>query len=199
MIVGFDCDDATIFDRQLRFLREARISFSMSGMLTAIPKTPLYDRLAAEGRIDRRDPPEFGTNVIPLRMTGEELRDGYVSLLNTIYEPESYFERAEALFLQRSFDPGNPRSTYWRRHPLRRLQRESIDLAMAAGLYLRLMAGLPSAALRREYRRRVRRFLGAHRRPGLLVAYLYHILMHYHAHTMARRMVGGEHQIVNTL
>ena len=66
MIMGFDNDDSTIFDRQVEFIQRSRISFSMSGMLSAIPKTPLHDRLAAEGRLDLTDPPEFGTNVIPL-------------------------------------------------------------------------------------------------------------------------------------
>jgi len=45
---------------------------AMIGMLSAIPKTPLYNRLAAEGRLDLEDESEFGTNVIPLRMTREE-------------------------------------------------------------------------------------------------------------------------------
>src|SRR5262249_9105869 len=69
MIVGFDHDDASIFGAQRRFLHEARILHAMIGMLTAIPKTPLYDRLAAEGRLDGDDESEFGTNIIPLRMT----------------------------------------------------------------------------------------------------------------------------------
>ena len=37
----------------------------MSGMLAAIPGTPLHDRLAAEGRLDRADVSEYGTNVVP--------------------------------------------------------------------------------------------------------------------------------------
>jgi len=52
MIMGFDNDDATIFDAQRRFLKEARISTPMIGMLHAIPKTPLHARLAREGRLD---------------------------------------------------------------------------------------------------------------------------------------------------
>ena len=67
MILGFDNDDATVFDAQCEFLREARVTHAMVGMLTAIPKTPLYDRLAREGRLDRDDAPAFGTNVIPCR------------------------------------------------------------------------------------------------------------------------------------
>ena len=34
-----------IFEAQRRFLTEARISTAMVGMLSAIPRTPLYDRL----------------------------------------------------------------------------------------------------------------------------------------------------------
>ena len=78
----------------------------MIGMLYAIPKTPLYDRLAAEGRLDSADQPEFGTNVIPLQMSREELRDGYVRVLNELYDPEAYFDRTDALFLDPSFEIG---------------------------------------------------------------------------------------------
>ena len=81
MIMGFDSDDSGIFDRQVEFIQNCRISFSMSGMLYAIPKTPLYDRLAAEGRLDLADKSEFGTNVIPLQMSREELLDGYIRVL----------------------------------------------------------------------------------------------------------------------
>src|SRR5262249_7484324 len=40
MIMGFDNDDASIFDAQTTFVREARIVHAMIGMLHAIPKTP---------------------------------------------------------------------------------------------------------------------------------------------------------------
>src|SRR3954467_3173057 len=85
MIMGFDNDDDTIFDAQIEFIREARIAHSMSGMLFAIAKTPLHARLAAEGRLDPSDQPEFGTNVIPLKLGREELRDGWFDVLNRLY------------------------------------------------------------------------------------------------------------------
>ena len=47
MILGFDNDDATIFEAQKTFLQDARILHAMIGMLSAIPKTPLHARLAA--------------------------------------------------------------------------------------------------------------------------------------------------------
>ena len=74
MIVGFDNDDPSVFEAQRQFLRDSRIPMSMTGMLYAIPKTPLHDRLAAEGRLDLSDIPEFGTNVIPLNIGRQELR-----------------------------------------------------------------------------------------------------------------------------
>ena len=80
MMLGFDHDDETIFDAQLRFVTDARIISVMLGMVSAIPKTPLYDRLAAEGRLDTSEEPEFGTNVIPLLLDREQLRDGFVRL-----------------------------------------------------------------------------------------------------------------------
>ena len=77
MIVGFDSDDETVFDRQFEFLRQTRIVFAMAGMLSAIPKTPLYERLGIEGRLDDAaiDDPNIATNVIPLNMTREAMRD----------------------------------------------------------------------------------------------------------------------------
>ena len=45
MILGFDNDDDDDLRRAVAFLEEARIASAMVGMLTAIPKTPLYDRL----------------------------------------------------------------------------------------------------------------------------------------------------------
>ena len=38
MIMGFDSDDSTIFDRQVEFIQQSRISFSMSGMLRRFPR-----------------------------------------------------------------------------------------------------------------------------------------------------------------
>ncbi|MCB0944133.1 MAG: B12-binding domain-containing radical SAM protein, partial [Mycobacterium sp.] len=75
MIVGFDHDDSRIFKEQLDFIQQTDIMHAMVGMLSAIPKTPLHARLRSEGRLDLADEQPFGTNVIPLGMTREELRD----------------------------------------------------------------------------------------------------------------------------
>ena len=127
MILGFDNDDATIFEAQLEFVKAARITHVMIGLLYAMPKTPLYDRLQDEGRLDPSDPPDFGTNVIPAQMTREELRDGYVRVLRELYEPDAYFERLESLFFDKNFRYGTARSRYWRKRPWTRLKAQLLN------------------------------------------------------------------------
>jgi radical SAM superfamily enzyme YgiQ (UPF0313 family) len=197
MIMGFDQDDAGSFDQQIEFIRQARIAFSMSGMLSAIPKTPLYDRLLADGRLDHSDRGEYGTNVIPLLLSREELRDGYVRVLDALYEPDAYFERIEPLFLNPSFEIGIMKLHRWY-SSLRWLRAEIALSCQAVGLLMRLMTRVPSRRLRQEYRRRLGRFLKVHRRPGLVLFYLFHIVMHFHAHKLARGMAEDEAQLVNS-
>ena len=71
-------------------------------------------------------------------------------------------------------------------------------MAKAVGLFIRLMTRVPDARLRREYRQRLFRFLKVHRRPGLVLNYLFHMTMHYHAQYLARRMASRELQLVNS-
>src|SRR5215510_7861355 len=88
MIVGFDHDDETIFDEQLRFIQEARIPVSMTGMLQAMPKTPLHARVAAEGRLvgtSSGDQFVF-SNILPRRMSRLALYRGYRELVTTLYD-----------------------------------------------------------------------------------------------------------------
>ena len=94
MILGFDHDDETIFDAQLEFIAEARIINVMLGMLSAIPKTPLYDRMAEEGRLDLENEAVFGTNVIPLRLGREQLREGFVRVLSELNAARGLFRPA---------------------------------------------------------------------------------------------------------
>ena len=51
LIVGFDHDDDAIFDEQVDFINAAKIPLPLPSMLGALPATPLYDRMRAEGRL----------------------------------------------------------------------------------------------------------------------------------------------------
>jgi radical SAM superfamily enzyme YgiQ (UPF0313 family) len=97
-IVGFDNDPADVFDRQIKFIREAAIPLSMVGLLTALPHTQLWHRLKAEGRLLKES---LGSNTlldlnfIP-KMDAEQLIEGYRRIMRTIYNPKEYFQRASA-------------------------------------------------------------------------------------------------------
>ncbi len=101
-IVGFDHDPPDVFDRQIQFIREAAIPLSMVGLLSALPNTQLWRRLKAEGRLIKQS---FGSNTLAdlnfvPKMDMQELLDGYRRILETIYSPREYFERASAFLSQ---------------------------------------------------------------------------------------------------
>jgi radical SAM superfamily enzyme YgiQ (UPF0313 family) len=103
MIVGFDNDDASIFEEQFRFIQQARIPISMTGMLNAVPKTPLHARLKAAGRLIANSVGDqfVFTNIVPSGMSRLDLYEGYRALLNRLYDYRHYRERAMALILNR--------------------------------------------------------------------------------------------------
>ena len=87
-VVGFDADDPTVFDRQYRFLIESGIGLASLGLLLALPKTPLYDRLKRDGRLrpTAGEPHRLwnnliATNIEPLRMSYGELTAGFRRLI----------------------------------------------------------------------------------------------------------------------
>ncbi|MGC2400753.1 MAG: radical SAM protein, partial [Acidobacteriaceae bacterium] len=95
-IVGFDSDDETIFARQLEFINKTAITWAMAGILMAPPTTALFDRMKREGRLIEDSPsisnfglPNFRT-VLPLPI----LLRGLCTLLEGLYEPDAFFERA---------------------------------------------------------------------------------------------------------
>jgi radical SAM superfamily enzyme YgiQ (UPF0313 family) len=198
MILGFDNDDATIFDAQERFLKEARIVNAMIGMLAAIPKTPLHTRLAREGRLDVSDEPECGTNIIPRQMTREELRNGYVRVMQEVYKPGAYFDRLDDLYLKQRMPFSQGIVKYWRKHPWAWLKTQTKNLASSIVLFTRLMRSIPEAELRKVYRKRIWGLLRSRPDPNLLLLYLLKCGLHYHQYTIARQMAAESGRVVNS-
>ncbi len=103
MIVGFDNDDAAIFEEQLRFIQEARIPVSMTGMLQAMPKTPLYDRVRGEGRLLSESTGDqfVFSNIVPRGMSRRTLYRGYSWLIEQLYDFRNYRRRTLDFLLNR--------------------------------------------------------------------------------------------------
>ena len=198
MIVGFDHDRADIFDAQIKFLTDARIVHAMVGMLHAIPKTPLHARLAKAGRLDWSDSSEFGTNVVPLNMSREELCDGYVRVMRDLYEPQAYFDRVDSLYLDPTFAPGEEQRQYLRRHPLQRLKAQAWNGLRGLVVYRRLMRQVNDARLRAIYRQRLMKLWRVRRDAYYFFVYVLKCALHYHYHRMLERMTQDERTVVNS-
>jgi radical SAM superfamily enzyme YgiQ (UPF0313 family) len=80
-IVGFDRDTEATFEVQHDFILKSGIQAAMIGLLTALPRTPLYERLEKEGRlrldVAPGDNSKLGTNVQPKSMSYETMVDEY--------------------------------------------------------------------------------------------------------------------------
>jgi radical SAM superfamily enzyme YgiQ (UPF0313 family) len=193
-IVGFDNDGPDIFDRQIAFIEEAGIVTSMVGMLSAIPKTPLHARLAEAGRLDLSDQPESGTNVIPQRLGRDELREGYVRIMRTLYAPDAYFDRVRLLYLT---GPLASLEHWPKRRGVSRLTRIIVVAAQAAFIAVRLLTRVDDRSLRRVYRSMIGEAL-SRRSPQLLQILVIKCAMHYHAARLIRDMLGSQ-RLVNTI
>ncbi|MFQ5667208.1 MAG: B12-binding domain-containing radical SAM protein [Candidatus Binatia bacterium] len=103
MIVGFDNDDPSIFEEQFRFIQDARIPVSMTGMLNAVPQTPLYRRLKEAGRLIAESVGDqfVFTNIIPSGMSRVQLYEGYKTLLERLYSYRNYRHRVMQLILHK--------------------------------------------------------------------------------------------------
>ena len=107
-IIGFDSDRQDIFSRQFEFIQRTGVVTAMVGLLTALPETSLYRRLASEGRILAET---CGNNTDAVlnfvtRMDRELMISGYRDLMRRLYAPANYYQRIHAFL--RSFEPRGP-------------------------------------------------------------------------------------------
>ncbi|MBK6735776.1 MAG: DUF4070 domain-containing protein [bacterium] len=94
-IVGFDSDEPDIFQRQYEFIQKAGVVTAMVGLLQAMPRSRLYQRLAGEGRL-RTESHGDNTSVVfnfEPRLDREFLIDNYRRLMCRLYEPGAYYDR----------------------------------------------------------------------------------------------------------
>jgi radical SAM superfamily enzyme YgiQ (UPF0313 family) len=104
-IIGFDSDTPSIFQRQIEFIQKSGIVTAMVGLLQAPIGTKLYERLRREGRLlglISGDNVDGTTNIIP-KMNIELLRQGYKTVINTLYAPKNYYARV--ITFLREYEP----------------------------------------------------------------------------------------------
>ena len=190
MIVGFDHDDPSIFEAMPEFLADANISAALVSMLHAIPTTPLHDRLEQEGRLHDDDASdEFGTNVIPVLMSPEELRAGFVQVTRECYSADAYFKRLDALFIDQDFKFTLHHLPYWKSHRWAWAKRSFLNYCRFAVVAARLLRLVSDEPLRLRYKRQLARILRARwREPHILFTYALKVATHFHYAAIARAL-----------
>ena len=150
-------------------------------MLYAIPTTPLYDRLREAGRLNDDEASEkYGTNVIPLGMSREELRDGFMRVMQACYSADHYFQRLDAQFIDENFKFTLHALPYWNSHRWAWMKRSFFNYVKFAAVASRLLR-LEDEALRSRYRLQLLRILRSRwREPHILFIYALKVTFHYH-------------------
>jgi hypothetical protein len=186
MIVGFDSDDPSIFEEQFRFIQRARIPISMTGMLNAVPRTPLHARLKEAGRLIAESLGDqfVFTNVVPAGMSRRELYEGYRRLLRRLYDYGNYRRRSMAFLLNRGRVLGS------------RLLAGRGDLAV---FWRIVWTCVVRASPRRAWFTLSMLLETAWRRPGALRQALTLALMHKHLYEYVRGISGRLEALVREL
>ncbi|RRJ96905.1 DUF4070 domain-containing protein [Opitutaceae bacterium TAV4] len=94
-IVGFDSDTRDIFKQQFDFIQRSGVVTAMVGLLTALPRTRLYERLKREGRLlasSTGNNTDATLNFLP-QLNRDYLESGYRELMHRLYEPRNYYRR----------------------------------------------------------------------------------------------------------
>jgi radical SAM superfamily enzyme YgiQ (UPF0313 family) len=120
-VVGFDADDASIFDRQFEFIAQSGILVASVALLIALPKTPLFERLKLAGRLrptagDRHRLWNnlIATNVVPWRMSEEELLMGFRDLIQRLSDDAVIAERVRNKVRHLGARPRSFRLSVWK-------------------------------------------------------------------------------------
>ena len=97
-ILGFDSDNANVFENLIQFIQESGIVMAMVGLLNAPRGTKLYERLLREQRLTKvssGDNGDCSINFVP-KMGLADLLCGYKQVIETTYSQQVYCERVRA-------------------------------------------------------------------------------------------------------
>jgi hopanoid C-2 methylase len=136
IILGLDSDSKETEGRLLEFIRRSNIPMLTINLLQALPRTPLWDRLAAAGRL--RHDPTRESNVDFLLPYGDVV-DMWRHCVREAYRPEEVYRRfawnIAHTYPNRIRPPMSPRRASWAN--LRKAARILAGLSFHAGILAR--------------------------------------------------------------
>jgi len=120
----------------------------MIGLLSAIPKKPLYERLKASNRLDEKDSQTFQTNILPLTMSRDRLSEGYIDLVRNTYEPEVFFERVDDLYIRHRYYENSDRVRNRHMSSLKRFKRRALAIVYSVLFFSQFLFKFDNSKLR---------------------------------------------------
>jgi radical SAM superfamily enzyme YgiQ (UPF0313 family) len=126
LMVGFDHDDQTCFERQFDFAMTLPVSAFNVTVLVAPAATPLFEELRVQGRIVSDEvlaqfpSANLITNFEPAQMTRDELYVGAKWLINKLLDPDNFELRLESMLDMLVPPPWERNGDGRRRRPLAR-------------------------------------------------------------------------------
>src|ERR1700759_61615 len=115
IILGLDTDKPETGEHLLEFIDVSQIPLLTINLLQALPKTPLWDRLAKEGRLIEDE--ERDSNV-DFRLPYDDVVTSWRACMGSAYQPAKLFERYEYqiqhAYPNRLQPPRSPQQTSWK-------------------------------------------------------------------------------------
>jgi radical SAM superfamily enzyme YgiQ (UPF0313 family) len=114
IIMGLDTDKPETGDALLAFIEESKIPMLTINLLQALPKTPLWDRLERENRLNHDESRDSNVEFL---LPYDTVIDSYRRCISIAYQPEKVFARYEHLcentHVNRLKVPASPERRSW--------------------------------------------------------------------------------------
>jgi len=180
IILGLDTDTPATADHVIEFIEASQIPMLTINILYALPRTPLWDRLAAAGRI--RSDGGRESNVV-FRLPEETVIDMWRRAIGAAYAPEAIYRRfAHNLAHTFARRPAYPRS------PRRASGRNVVSgLALLGRIVWRI-------GVRGDYRRAFWRVAGQALRRGQIEELIQAAVVSHHLIEFTRQCLRGAHE-----
>jgi radical SAM superfamily enzyme YgiQ (UPF0313 family) len=180
IILGLDTDTPATAHHVIEFIEASQIPMLTINILYALPRTPLWDRLAAAGRIRRDGGRE--SNVV-FRLPEETVIDMWRRAIGAAYAPEAIYRRF-AHNLTHTF----ARRPAYPRNPQRASVRNVVSgLALLGRIVWRI-------GVRGDYRRTFWRVAGAALRRGQIEELIQAAVVSHHLIEFTRQCLRGAHE-----
>ncbi len=177
IILGLDTDTPQTADHIIEFVRDSQIPVLTINLLYALPKTPLWRRLEAAGRL--RPESDQDSNVV-FTLPHETVMDMWLRCITAAYEPEAIYDRfahnVRHTFPRRLAFPRNPRRESWG------------NVLMGLGVLARVIWRV---GIRGSYRQTFWRFAAPALRQGRIEAVIHVAVVSHHLIEFTRQCVEG--------